>query len=82
MLCAPPARPPRRYYAAARVQGLIRGFLSRLETKVRRAEYRAALRIQKIMRGRQGKKRWLAEFWRNEAVVKTESALEVRPLEL
>lgn len=67
----------RRYYAAARMQGLIRGFLSRLNTKIKRAEYRAALRIQKILRGRQGKKRWLDEFWRSEAVVKTPSALEV-----
>lgn len=46
-------------------------------TAVKRREYRAALRIQKILRGRQGKKRWLAEYWRNEAVVKTQSALEV-----
>jgi replication-associated recombination protein RarA len=70
----------RRYYAAARMQGVIRGFLSRLETVVRRSEYRAALRIQKILRGRQGKKRWLAQYWRSEAVVKTQSALEVGEL--
>ena len=67
----------RKYYAAARIQGIIRGFLSRLVTKELRIAHRAAVKIQKIVRGIQGKKRWLAEFWRSEGVVKSDAALQV-----
>ncbi len=46
-------------------------------TRELRIAHRAAVKIQKIVRGIQGKKRWLAEFWRSEGVVKSDAALQV-----
>ena len=67
----------RQYYAAARIQGLIRGFLARILFKKLQREYRAVLMIQKLVRGRFGRAKWMREYNKSISVVKSETALQV-----
>ena len=66
----------REYYAAARIQGIIRGFLDRLIVKDLLAERRAIVTIQKVIRGKLGRMKWMKEYWRTKSVVKSDMALE------
>lgn len=67
----------RRYYAAAKIQGLVRGFLSRLEFYELKRTYRAVVHIQRFIRGKLGRIRWQREYWKSLSVVKSNTALQV-----
>ena len=63
-------------YACCRIQGIIRGFLSRLRTKQLLIYWRAAIVIQRVMRGKLGRIRWMRLYWLTRAVVKSDTALK------
>ena len=48
----------KQHYASCRIQGIVRGFLSRVLFRELLAEYRAANLIQRIMRGKLGRMKW------------------------
>ena len=65
----------RTYFAASRIQGLIRGFLARLYSEQLKIERKATIIIQSLLRGRLGRKRWMYEYWKKISVVKSHEAL-------
>jgi hypothetical protein len=65
----------REYYASARIQGIIRGFLARLLFQEKVRIYRATVMIQKLMRGKLGRIRWMRHYWLSRSVVKSATAL-------
>ena len=66
----------RATYACCRIQGIIRGFLSRLRTKQLLIYWRAAIVIQRVIRGKLGRIRWMRLYWLTRAVVKSDTALK------
>lgn len=66
----------REYYAASRIQGIVRGYLDRLVCMKIRKYIRALKLIQRIMLGKLGRIRWKREYWRSLSVVKSDPALE------
>lgn len=67
----------RTYYAVARIQGIIRGFLARFHFKELKQARDASITLQALVRGRLGRMRWMTEFWLKKSVVKSIAALEV-----
>ena len=65
----------RKHRAASRIQGLIKGFLSRLLAAQLRLEYKCTLVIQSLVRGFLGRKRWMYEYWKKISVVKSKQGL-------
>lgn len=65
----------KQYYAAARIQGIIRGYLDRLLVKDLLFERRAIIVIQKVIRGKLGRIKWMKEYWKTKSVVKSDAAL-------
>lgn len=65
----------KQHYASCRVQGIVRGFLSRALFKELVQEYRAAKFIQRVMRGKLGRMKWMREYWKSLSVVKSPEAL-------
>lgn len=65
----------REYYAASRINAIIRGFLGRLIYKEKIRIYRATLIIQKLMRGKLGRIKWMKAYWLSKSVVKSKTAL-------
>lgn len=65
----------KRYYAASRLQGIVRGFLVRLFCKELRRELHALMIIQRVMRGKLGRIKWMREYWKSISVVKSYEAL-------
>ena len=66
----------RTFYAAARVQGIIRGFLARFHYKELILRRDASITLQSLVRGRLGRVRWVTEFWLQKSVVKSLPALD------
>ena len=62
-------------YALCRIQGLIRGYLARLKFKELLILWRAAIVIQRVMRGKLGRIRWMKLYWLKTSVVKSDTAL-------
>mmetsp|Transcript_10907 Transcript_10907/g.16624 ORF Transcript_10907/g.16624 Transcript_10907/m.16624 type:complete len:1070 (-) Transcript_10907:229-3438(-) len=65
----------REYYASARIQGIIRGFLARLIFKEKLRIFRAVILIQKLLRGKLGRIKWMREYWKSKSVVRSATAL-------
>eukprot|EP01041_Mallomonas_annulata_P008158 gene8158-16774_t len=65
----------RLYYAASKIQALIRGFLARRLCAELLRQIHAAIIIQRTMRGKLGRMRWMNEFWSRQSVVKSKHAL-------
>jgi hypothetical protein len=65
----------RQFYAAAKIQSLIRGVLTRFAYAELRERDKAVRLIQRIVRGKLGRVRWMREYWRSLSVVKSEPAL-------
>ena len=65
----------REHLACARIQGVIRGFLSRLLAAQLRIIRKAVILLQSLLRGRLGRKRWMYEYWKKISVVKSNEAL-------
>ena len=66
----------KRFYAASRLQGIVRGFLVRLFCKELRRELHALVVIQRVMRGKLGRIKWMREYWKSISVVKSLEALK------
>jgi hypothetical protein len=66
----------RAHYAASRIQGIIRGFLDRIFFREESTRRLSAIKIQSLIRGRFGRKRWMREYWLLKAVVKTPAGLK------
>ena len=66
----------RCYYASARIQSIVRGFLDRLLVKELLREIRAVYLINRIMRGKLGRLKWMREYWKQRSVVKSDNALK------
>lgn len=66
----------RVYYAASRINALVRGFLDRAICKKLRLQQRAIQLIQKVFKGKLGRLRWRKEYWRSLSIVKSDSALK------
>ena len=64
-------------YAAARIQGIVRGFLARCRFEKLLLNWRAAITIQKHIRGKLGKIAWKRALWLVSAVAKSPAALLV-----
>jgi hypothetical protein len=67
----------REHHAASRIQGIVRGYLSRQKFMFLVIRLRACLTIQRIVRGRLGRKRWWKFYYLRTAVVKSDTALQV-----
>ena len=66
----------RKFRAASRVQGLIRGFLGSMVAAQLRLELKSAIVVQSLVRGFLGRKRWMYEYWKKVSVVKSIQGLE------
>ena len=64
------------HYAASRLQGIVRGFLARLLCNELKQELRALKTIQRVMRGKIGRNKWMRHYWLAIAVVKSPEALK------
>jgi hypothetical protein len=67
----------REYYAASRINAIIRGFLARLLFQEKIRVYRATIILQKLIRGKLGRIRWMRAYWLSKSVVKSKTALAV-----
>ena len=68
----------KRFYAASKLQALARGVLTRILYKELQIENQAVRKIQKVIRGKLGRIRWMKQYWMSLSVVKSEHALQVR----
>jgi hypothetical protein len=66
----------RVYYAATRINALVRGFLDRIICRRLHLRRRATSLIQKVMKGKLGRIRWRKEYWRSLSIVKSDNALK------
>lgn len=66
----------KKYYGASRLQGIVRGFLVRIFCKELRRELHALLILQRVLRGKLGRMRWMREYWKSISVVKSLEALK------
>lgn len=66
----------REYYAASKIQAIVKGYLDRLLCTRKRRHLRTVKLIQRIFLGKLGRMRWKREYWRSISVVKSDSALE------
>jgi len=64
------------FYASARIQGIIRGFLARFHYKDLLIRRDATVTLQSLVRGRLGRKRWMIMYWLAQSVVKSLPALD------
>lgn len=67
----------REYYAASRINGIVRGYLDRLLCKELMRLFRATTLIQRVLRGKLGRLKWIREYWRMRSVVRSNTALVV-----
>ena len=66
----------REYYAASKLQAIVKGYLDRLLCERKRRYLRTIKLIQRIFHGKLGRMRWKREYWRAMSVVKSDTALE------
>lgn len=66
----------RVFYAASKINALVRGFLDRVLANKLRKYHRAMALIQRIMKGKIGRLKWRREFWRSISIVKSDMALK------
>ena len=66
------------YYAASRINGIVRGYLDRILCKGLMRIFRATMLIQRLIRGKLGRMKWMREYWRMRSVVRSDTALVVR----
>ncbi len=66
----------RLFYAASKINALVRGFLDRQLCKRLLRKLRAVKVIQRLIRGKLGRIRWQREYWKQLSVVKSPEALE------
>eukprot|EP01038_Epipyxis_sp_PR26KG_P015950 gene15950-21643_t len=66
----------KEYYAASRLQGLVKGFLARIVTRKMRLYKQSLELIQRGIRGKLGRMKWKREYWRSMSIVKSDTALE------
>ena len=67
----------REFYAACKMQSIVRGFLDRILCSKKRKFKRAVELISRIMKGKLGRMKWRKEYWRSKSVVKSDRALKV-----
>ena len=65
----------KQFYASCRIQGIVRGFLARCTVHDLLVKFRALKVIQRIMRGKLGRLKWMREYWKSISVVKSPEAL-------
>ena len=65
----------REYYAASKIQAIVKGFLDRKFCARKKKYQRVILLIQRVFKGKLGRLRWKREYWRSLSVVKSDSAL-------
>jgi hypothetical protein len=69
----------REYYAASKIQAIVKGFLDRILCARKRKYLKTIQLIQRIFLGKLGRMRWKREYWRSLSVVKSDTALaEIR----
>jgi hypothetical protein len=68
----------REYYAASRINGIVRGYLDRILCRGLMRIFRATMLLQRLFRGKLGRMRWMREYWRMRSVVRSNTALVVR----
>lgn len=66
----------KKHYAACKIQAHIRGVLTRILYKELQIENQAVRKIQRIMRGKLGRLRWMRQYYISLSVVKSDKALE------
>ena len=65
----------REYFAASKIQAIVKGFLARRLCFRKRQYIRAVNTLQRVMKGKLGRLRWQREYWRSVSVVKSDQAL-------
>lgn len=65
----------REYYAASKIQAIVKGFLDRLLCARKRKYLKTIQLIQRIFLGKLGRMRWKREYYRSLSVVKSDTAL-------
>lgn len=66
----------RRDIAATIINAVAKGYLARVWYRILKEEIKATVTIQKVMRGKLGRMRWLKFYYLSISVVKSDSALE------
>jgi hypothetical protein len=69
---------PREYYASSKIGSIIRGYLARLYCNELLRQIHAAIVIQRLIRGKLGRIKWMREYWLKLSVVKSRHALVVK----
>lgn len=64
-------------FAATHLAALVRGFLARCVFRRHIIEKKAAVSVQRIVRGLIGRRKWKKEFYKSVSVVKSAFALEL-----